>query len=106
MPNVSFEVESEAEPLLIVSTRDAAGRPINQLVGLSPAGAVKRQGSLDVSSNQIHFLTWIFTGTPGTDYKITLSPQAKLKRLKSPIESSIATTRLMTSGSDRFEVTP
>ncbi len=37
-----------------------------------------RTGSLTVPSNQTQFLTWIFTGNPGTKYKITLSPQAKV----------------------------
>ena len=108
MPKVTFEVESEAEPLLIVSERDAAGQPVNRLVNLGPAGATKRTGSLTVPSNQTQFLTWIFTGSPGTRYKITLTPQAKITfgRVKNPIESSIATTRFMTSGSDRFEVAP
>ena len=108
MPKVTFEVESEAEPLLIVSTQDAAGKPVNQIVDLKPAGASTRTGSLTVPSNQTQFLTWIFTGSPGTKYKITLSPQAKitLKRSDNPIVSSIATTHLTTSGSDRFEVAP
>jgi hypothetical protein len=108
MPKVTFEVESEAEPLLIVSARDAAGQPVNRLVDLMPAGATKRTGSLTVSSNQTQFLNWIFVGNPGTKYKITLTPQAKVKirRSKNPIESSIATTRPVASGSDQFEVVP
>lgn len=108
MPKVTFEVESEAEPLLIVSTRDAAGQPVNHMVDLKPAGATTRTGSLTVPSNQTQFLTWIFTGNPGTKYKITLSPQAKvtIKRSKNPIQSGIATTRFMGSGSDQFEVMP
>lgn len=108
MPKVTFEVESKAEPLLIVSTQDAEGRPTNQPVDLRPVDGEKRKGSITVSSNQTHFLTWIFVGNPGTKFKIALEPQGKitLKRSKNPIESSIATTRPATSGSDRFEVTP
>jgi hypothetical protein len=108
MRKVTFEVESEAEPLLIVSTRDAAGQPVNQVVDLKPAGATKRTGSPNLSTDQPHFLTWIFTGNPGTKYKITLEPKEKikLKRSKNPIESSISTSRFMASGSDRFEVAP
>lgn len=108
MPRVTFEVESTAEPLLIVSTRDAGGRPSNQRVDLSPAGAERRTGSVTVPSDQTHFLTWIFTGNPGAKYKITLGPESKvtLRQSKNPIESSIATTRPMTTGSDQFEVRP
>jgi len=108
MPKVTFEVESEAEPLLILSERDSAGQPVNRLVDLKPAGATKRTGNLTVPSNQAQFLTWIFTGSPGAKYKITLTSQTKITfgRVKNPIESSIATTRFMTSGSDRFEVAP
>lgn len=111
MPKVTFEVESEAEPLLIVSARDAGGHLTNQQVDLIPVDAAKpekRRGSVTVTSNQLHLLTWIFVGSPGAKYKITLEPKEKitLKRSKNPIESNIATTRTATSGSDQFEVAP
>lgn len=68
MPKVTFEVESEAEPLLIVSARDAGGKTVSRTVDLKPAGATKRTGSLDVPSGQTQFLNWIFTSNPGTKY--------------------------------------
>jgi hypothetical protein len=108
MPQVTFDVESAAEPLLIVSTQDAGGHPTNHQVDLEPVGAERRTGSITVPSSQNHFLTWIFTGNPGTKYKITLEPKDKiaLKRSDNPIESSIATSRFMGTGSDQFEVVP
>jgi len=108
MPRVTFEVESTAEPILIVSTRDAEGRPISQQVDLRPVDAGRRTGSITVANRQTHTLTWICTGNPGTQYKITLEPRNRvtLRRSRNPIESRIATTRLMTTGSDQFEVEP
>lgn len=105
MPKVSFEVESDAEPLLIVSM-EGVGTPTNQVVQLTPAGEAKRKGSVTVPSGKTVFLMWIFTGSPGTKFKITIGPQDKitLKRSKNPIESAISTSRPVNNGSDQFEV--
>ena len=97
-------LESDAEPLLIVSRQ---GSP-NRTVDLQPAGAANRTGSLTIPSNQKHGLTWIFVGSPGAKFKITLTPKDKvtITRSSNPIESSISTQRTFNSGSDLFEVAP
>ena len=107
MPKVTFETDSDAEPLLIVSRHEPAGA-VNERVNLQPAGVKVRSGSVIVPANEKVVLTWIFVGSPGTKFKITLKPKEKitLTRADNPIESSISTHRTVNSGSDQFEVKP
>jgi hypothetical protein len=107
MPKITFEVESDAEPLLIVSM-EGARTPTNEVIKLTPAGSAKRKGDITVPSDKPVFLMWIFTGSPGKKFKIEIGPKdkIKLKRSNNPIESSISTSRPVNSGSDQFEVKP
>ena len=105
MPKIAFEVDSKAEPLLIVST-NKSGSLSNEPVDLQPEGAEKRKGEITLSAGTKGFLTWIFTGSPGAAYSISIKPEARVKlgRASNPIESSIATHRPATSGSDTMEI--
>ncbi|MCB1035472.1 MAG: hypothetical protein KDD47_16740 [Acidobacteria bacterium] len=103
MAKITFTTESAAEPLLVVTQNG-----VNTTLDLRPAGAEKRTATHEVAAGTSALLTWIFGGNPGTKYKITLDPKAKitLSRGKNPIESSISTQRFFGQGSVMFEVAP
>lgn len=101
MATVSFEVETKAEPLLVLSRKGAK----NTTVQLAPAGAEKRKGTAEAAVGEKVLLTCIFAGAPGTKYKVTLGPKEKLEvRGSNPIESAIATSELAGSAHRFFTV--
>jgi hypothetical protein len=100
MTTVTFEVETEAEPLLVL-IRDAS---LNEVIALKPAGGKKRTGTADVAPGKEALLYCIFAGSPGTKFKVTLSPKEKLKVTGSnPIDSTISSQPPSTARR-RFEV--
>ena len=98
MPNITFNVETAAKPKLVVSHK-RNGQSVNTVVGLSGDGPGKFKGSLPTPTGRV-LLTWIFVGSPGTTYAITLSPASKvtLSRGSNPIKSRIATRETAGTG--------
>lgn len=104
---ITFVVESKAEPLLVVSTGGTQA-PDHQRVALKPEGAEKRTGKATLPVSEDVLMSYVFVGNPGTAYQITVEPKAKvvLRTLPNPVKSSIPTQFAIGRGFSYLEVKP
>lgn len=100
MATVRFIVETSALPRLIFARNGD-----NEIVQLVPASGPKRVGSVEAQPGDECALFCVFSGAPGTKYKVTLEPQAGLEvEGPNPIESAISTQLTFGSARRRFRV--
>ena len=91
METIRFDIETEADPLLVLS-HEHSERAIQ--VGLTPTGPGKFTGLAPVPANTKIFGTALFVGNPGTKYAVTVKPKNKVTGLNpNPQKSAISTSR-------------